>query len=53
MQKQLEKRILEVEKMKHQEQEHRRQAVDEVEKQVSLLHRFIRNNCVNLNNWLN
>lgn len=34
MQKQLEKRILEVEKMKQQEQEQRRKAVDEVEKQV-------------------
>lgn len=34
MQKQLEKRILEVEKMKQQEQELKRKAVEEVEKQV-------------------
>lgn len=39
MQKQLEGRILEVEKMKQQEQEERRKAVDEVEKRVrSLTH---------------
>lgn len=35
MQKQLEKRILELEKMKQQEQEERRKAVGAVEKQVS------------------
>ncbi len=44
MQKQLEKRILEVEKMKQQEQEERRQAVDAVEKQVSMLPAFIQGN---------
>lgn len=44
MQKQLEKRILEVEKMKQQQQEERRKAVDAVEKQVSLLHTFIQVN---------
>lgn len=38
MQKQLEKRILEVENMKQQEVEQRKKAVDEVEKQVSLCH---------------
>lgn len=38
MQKQLEKRILELEKMKQQEREERRKAVDAVEKQVSLWH---------------
>ena len=40
MQKQLEKRILEVEKMKQHEQEQKRKAVDAVEKQVSLLQTF-------------
>lgn len=35
MQKQLEKRILEAEKMKQQEREERRKAMDAVEKQVS------------------
>lgn len=44
MQKQLENRILEVEKMKQQVEEERRQAVDAVEKQVSLLHTFIHEN---------
>lgn len=44
MQKQLEKRILEVEKMKQQQQEERRKAVEAVEKQVSLLHTFIQVN---------
>lgn len=39
MQKQLEKRILEVEKMKQHEQEQKRKAVDAVEKQVSLFYR--------------
>lgn len=34
VQKQLEKRILELEKMKQQEQEERRKALDAVEKQV-------------------
>lgn len=49
MQKQLEKRILEVEKMKQQEQEQRRKAVDAVEKQVSLFHTFIQvNRCGNV-----
>lgn len=47
MQKQLEKGIFEVEKMKQQEQEEKRKAVDAVENQVSLLHTFIQ---VNLRN---
>uniref|UniRef100_A0AAQ5Z1Z6 Nucleoprotein TPR n=1 Tax=Amphiprion ocellaris TaxID=80972 RepID=A0AAQ5Z1Z6_AMPOC len=42
VQKQLEKRILEVEKMKQQEQEEKRKAVDTVEKQVSELQRSLK-----------
>lgn len=41
VQKQLEKRILEIEKMNHQEQETRGRAIDELEKQVR--HGFIEN----------
>lgn len=40
MQKQLEKRILEVEKIKQHEQEQKRKAIDAVEKQVSLRQTF-------------
>lgn len=41
MQKQLDKRILEMEKMRQQEQEQKRKAIDELEKQVSLKHTII------------
>lgn len=42
VQKQLEKRILEMEKINRQEQETRGRAIDELEKQVR--HRFIKKN---------
>ncbi|CAF94122.1 unnamed protein product, partial [Tetraodon nigroviridis] len=42
LQKQLEKRILEVEQMKQQEQETRRRAIDELEKHVSDLQRSLK-----------
>lgn len=41
MQKQLEKRIVELEKINQQGQEERRKAVDAVEKEVSLIVTFI------------
>uniref|UniRef100_A0A3Q3XS26 Uncharacterized protein n=1 Tax=Mola mola TaxID=94237 RepID=A0A3Q3XS26_MOLML len=41
VQKQLDKRILEMEKMRQQEQEQKRKAIDELEKQVSLKHTII------------
>lgn len=41
VQKQLDKRILEMEKMRQQEQEQKRKAIDQLEKQVSLKHTII------------